>query len=130
MNFKRLMSFLICVLLIVFSAASCFADEQIVPFADVGTNLIMGLNISGSTVQAYAQCTPIAPRVATVSIRIEKYINGGWVVVARNAGPTQTSTSCAGVSGVQYRAVATCTVYEGGKEVDSARANSATKVCP
>ena len=126
MNSKRLISLVLCMLFI-FSATTCFADDAITPYAEVGTNLIMGLSISGNTVQAYAQCTPNPPRVATVSIRIEKYINGGWSVVCRNAGPDQTSTSCTYVPGVKYRAYATCTVYENGKQVDSASKYSAVK---
>lgn len=126
MRNKRLISSIIAILLI-FTMGITIAEENYMPFADVGTNLYMGLTISGSTVEAYAYCTPLPPRVATVSIRIEKYINGGWSVVCRNAGPDKTSTSCPYVEGVKYRAYATCTVYENGKQVDSASKYSAVK---
>lgn len=104
-----------------------FAESNVTPYADITTTLYMGLTINGSTVEAFSRCSPPSPRVATVSIRIEKYINGGWSVVSRNAGPTQTSTSCPYVEGVKYRAYATCTVYENGKQVDSASKYSAVK---
>lgn len=126
MKVKLLAIVLICSLLVGF-VIPVLAESGISPYADITTTLYMGLNINGSTVEAYARCSPPSPRVAAVSVRIEKYLNGKWSVVARSADMTQTSTSCSYVSGAKYRAYATCTVYENGNEVDSASKYSAVK---
>jgi len=130
LNKKHFRVILVCFFMFISFTSLAYAHDNPEPLTLPTTTLSIGISFNGSTVEAYSRCAPASPQVATVSIRIEKYINGGWTVVARNAGPTQTSTSCTGVSGVRYRAYATCTVYENGEQVDTAKKYTAIKVFP
>ena len=108
---KRLISLFLC-LFCLMNIQESIAEQTIAPRAQVGTTLRALIATSGSTVNGRGKCDVLTGYTSTVSVYIQKCVNGVWISVSGNSGIASATASATMESGYTYRVYTTCRVYD------------------
>lgn len=100
----------VCICLLVCIQAQAEATSR----AQNGVTPRIVVQTSGATISGRGTCPPPSGCTASVTVYIQKQVNGTWATISSNSGSNAATVSATMQHGFSYRAYVYCRVYDAG----------------
>lgn len=130
MKMHRVAASVLCMALLLALCLSVACSEGIMPFAETGNLVWVGLSFSNGKVIGDGKVTKLeAGCTASTTVYVQAKSGSRWTTKASGSGGREASASCTAQKGTEYRAYAVATIYGSeGNKVDTVKSYSSSSV--
>ena len=113
MKMHRVVASVLCMALLLTLCLSVACSEGIMPFAETGNLVWVGLSFSNGKVIGDGKVTKLeAGCTASTTVYVQAKSGSRWTTKASGSGGREASASCTAQKGTEYRAYAVATIYD------------------